>query len=213
MVVAILVIVGVPVVLLAGWVIVHLVMFALYFGDPVRTETPRSIPQAGSSASAIRDSVATLGFTHGEFYIGIDRHDTGKTQWIGSVDGGASWTRAHEPRGLSAGAERDGSWQDCAKDGICYRALLPDWSVGAAPCTPRAGPSSVDRSTPRGGPVTWVTEISRTDGAGFSGLALDPDHSDRVMVMTYHDSTLLVRTADGAWRQIDILRIADGLRR
>jgi hypothetical protein len=209
-VVTILVIVGVPVVLLAAWVIIHLLMFALYFGDPVRTETPPTGPEAGSSVGAIRDSVATLGFTHGEFYVGIDRRDTGKRQWIGSVDGGVSWVKAHEPRGLSAGAEGDGSWQDCAKDGICYRALLPDWSVGAAPYTPRAGPSGVDRWTPGGG---WVTEISRPDGAGFSGLALDPDHSDRAIVMTYHGSTLLLRTAEGTWRQIDILRIADDLRR
>lgn len=121
--------------------------------------------------------------------------------WLGSDDGGATWTRSSQPSEplRFAASQSNVSLVDCANDGVCY--LLHEKKRGS--------PYLVDRLN---SDHTWVNDASFGEaGCWMEGLAVEARLSERAIV-DCGESTIAYRIARGNWRVVDVVKLARALR-
>ncbi|MGC3995852.1 MAG: sialidase family protein [Propionicimonas sp.] len=178
------------------------VMGGIFVGTPLLfagaltlfQEAPAPTPQPVDSLAAI--GVDSQG---GSFYASVKFADD-SVLWLGSSDGGATWTKVAAPRPYPTSASR-GTALVCASGNVCYLSHTERSDGGSQR-------NLVDRLDPD---HTWRTELSKGAECSAQRLVVDPGDGDRAMVMC-DIRTIARREPDGTWKTVDLVEIASSLR-
>lgn len=150
------------------------------------------------------DHLAAMGAveTGDSFAVQVSFADA-SSMWLGSTDGGATWTRISQPSEplRFAASQSNVSLVDCANDGVCYLLHEKQRWVRI--------PYLVDRLN---SDHTWGTDASfGEEDCWMEGIAVDARLSERAIV-DCGESTIAYRIARGNWRIVDVVKLAKALR-
>ncbi|MFT4110155.1 hypothetical protein [Propionicimonas sp.] len=153
------------------------------------------------ASSQRTDALAVVGVDRegGRFYASVEFADD-VVLWLGSFDGGATWTKAAAPKRYTTGGYGS-TVLACANSEVCYLAHVRT-ADGASPR------HLVDRLDPD---HRWHNELDSGEECSAGRLVVDPDDADRALV-TCDGRNVARRGPDGTWKTVDLVAIASSLR-
>lgn len=150
--------------------------------------------------------VLDVGFIEGDVYARVYLDQRSRSVWLRSQDRGESWTLTDDPGGMSEAvtdevgpatpeAGSEGAWQQCAADGVCWRARAHNTGTDVG------WEHLVERRDPSG---DWILDFEMP----WTPTDIAVDRGDSTKVAVTDGVSVFVRRGDGRWKEFDLITVA-----